>query len=181
MNRSSSTAIAIAGLLLAVMSGATWAAQDRYTLKAANGVAFSEFRGYENWPVVAVSQVEDGLKVIQANDTMIKAYRAGAPGNHKAFPEGSAIVKIEWSPRKNEQSPYFAMEPDKLMSVSFIQKDTKRFPDTNGWGYAQFLYDAKTDSFKPFGEDASFNKDVCHACHIRVASRDYIYTSYPKR
>jgi hypothetical protein len=93
-------AIVILVVLLAVLGSIALAAQDRFTLKAPNGVAFSEIRGYETWQDVAVSQTEDGL-------------------------------------------------PDTLKSVAFIQKDSKRFPDTSGWGYAQFLYDAATDTFKP--------------------------------
>ena len=78
---------------------------DRYTLKAPNGVEFSDIRGYETWPAVAVSQVEDGLKVIVANPTMIDAYRAGVPSNGKPFPDGSKIVKIEWSQKEDPESP----------------------------------------------------------------------------
>ena len=69
------------------------AAQDKYTLRVPNGLAFSDFRGYENWQVVAVSQTEDLLKVMVANPTMIDAYRAGIPGNGKPFPDGSKIAK----------------------------------------------------------------------------------------
>ena len=46
------------------------AGQDRYTLKAPNGVAFSEFRGYETWQNVAVSQTDDGIKAILGNPVM---------------------------------------------------------------------------------------------------------------
>lgn len=116
---------AITAGVLAVSGSTARAAQDRYTLKAPNGVSFSEFRGYETWQDVAVSQVPDGIKVIAANKTMIDAYRAGAPGNRKAFPEGSMVVKIEWSQKKNPESPYPVTVPDKLMSVSFIEKDWK--------------------------------------------------------
>jgi hypothetical protein len=158
-----------------------FAAQDRFTLKAPNGVAFSEFRGYEDWQDVAVSQTEQGIKAILANPAMINAYKEGIPGNGKPFPDGSAIVKIEWSKKKGPASPYFVEVPDKLKSVSFIEKDSKRFPDTNGWGYAQFLYDPATDTFKPFGSDASFSKKLCHQCHTRVTTRDYIFTDYARR
>ena len=116
--------------------GLALAAQDRFTLKAPNGVGFSEFRGYESWQTVAPSQTDEGLKVILANTVMINAYRVGIPGNGKPFPEGSAIVKIEWAKKKNPESPYLVMVPDSLKSVSFIKKDSKRFPDTSGWGYA---------------------------------------------
>src|SRR5262249_17530325 len=122
MTRSPSSMIVIIALLLAVLGGIALAAQDRYTLKVPNGLAFSEFRGYENWQNVAVSQTENGIKVIAANPIMINAYRRGVPGNHKSFPEGSKIVKIEWTSKKNTESPYFVMVPDTLKSVSFIEK-----------------------------------------------------------
>jgi hypothetical protein len=117
------------------------------------------------------------LKVIAGNAAMIDAYREGIPGNGKNFPDGSKIVKIEWSQKKNPESPYFVMVPDTLKSVSFIEKDTKRFPDTSGWGYAQFLYDAASDTFKPSGSGASCG----YACHTAVAAKDYIFTAYPTR
>jgi hypothetical protein len=166
----------IAGSLAAV-GGIALAAQDRYTLKVPNGLAFSEFRGYENWRDVAVSQTENGLKVIAANSPMINAYRSGIPGNGKHFPEGSKIVKIEWTSKKNAESPYFVMVPDNLKSVSFIEKDTKRFPNSGGWGYAQFQYDAAADTFTPVGTDAACG----HACHTAVKAKDYIFTAYPRR
>jgi hypothetical protein len=164
-------------VLLAVLGGMALAAQNRFTLKVPNGLAFSEFRGYETWQDVAVSQTENSLKVIAANNLMINAYRQGIPGNHRFFPEGSKIVKIEWSSKKNPESPYFVMVPDTLKSVSFIEKNTKRFPDTSGWAYAQFLYDAASDTFKPNGTDAKCG----YACHTIVAAKDYIFTAYPQR
>jgi len=173
--------MAAAAVGLAVCGGIAVATQDKSTVKALNGVAFSEFGGYETWPDVAVSETEEGLKVILANAVMIKAYQEGIPGNAKPFPEGSVTVKIEWSKRKNPSSPYFVMEPDTLKSVSFILKDSRRFPETSGWGYAQFLYDAASDTFKPYGSDSSFGKTVCFKCHTAVEARDYIFTSYPKR
>jgi hypothetical protein len=35
-------------VILSVLVGLTLAAQDRYTVKVPNGLAFSEFRGYED-------------------------------------------------------------------------------------------------------------------------------------
>jgi hypothetical protein len=177
MKRTLFPAIMIIAVSLAVLGSMALAAQDRFTLKVPNGLAFSEFRGYQTWQNVAVSQTENGLKVIAANTAMINAYKNGIPGNGKRFPDGSKIVKIEWSPKKNSESPYFVMVPDTLKSVSFIEKDTKRFPNTSGWAYAQFLYDAASETFKPFGSDASCG----HACHTTVAAKDYIFTAYPRR
>src|SRR4029078_13715670 len=127
MKRTPFPAIVIIALLLAVLGGMALAAQDRFTVKVPNGIAFSDFRGYENWQNVAVSQNENGLKVIAANTALIKAYRQGTPGNRKKFPEGSKIVKIESSAKKSAESPYFVMVPDILESVSFIDKDSKPF------------------------------------------------------
>jgi hypothetical protein len=154
---------------------------DRYTLKAPNGVEFSDIRGYETWPNVNVSQVEDGLKVIVANPTMIDAYQAGVPGNGKPFPDGSKIVKIEWSQKEDPESPYPVKVPNILKRVGFIEKDSKRFPETNGWGYAQFTYDPATAMFMPEETDPAFGKELCHACHVAVAAKDYIFTAYPLR
>ena len=76
------------------------AAQDRYTLKLGK-LSFGDFKGYENWRDVAVSQTETLLKVIVANDVMMDAYRKGLPADGKLFPEGSKIAKIEWTFKKN--------------------------------------------------------------------------------
>lgn len=177
MKRTSFPAIMIIAVSLAVLGGMALAAQDRFMLKVPNGPAFSDFRGYENWRNVAVSQTESGLKVIAANTAMTNAYRSGIPGNGKPFPDGSKIVKIEWSAKKSTESPYFVMVPDTLKSVSFIEKDSKRFRDSGGWGYAQFHYDAASDTFTPFGNDAACG----YACHTAVKAKDYIFTAYPRR
>jgi len=183
MKIKSSQAIVIIVALLAVLSSMALAAQDKYTLKAQNGIAFSEFRGYESWQDVALSHTEDVMKIILANSVMINAYKEGIPGNGKPFPEGSMIAKIIWSKKANPVAPFSVMVPDTLKKVQFIVKDSKRFPETSGWGYAEFTYDAASDTFKPgetYGKDSSFEK-ICYACHTRVKTRDYIFTDYPRR
>jgi hypothetical protein len=169
--------ILIAAVVSCGLGGIALAAQDRYVLKVPDGLGFAEFKGYETWETVSVSQVENGLKVISANPEMIKAFKDGLPATGRKFPEGSKVVKIEWSQKKSAVSPYFVMVPDKLKSVSFIEKDSKRFPKTNGWAYAQFLYDPATDTFKPNGTGS----DCGHACHTIVAAKDFIFTDYPRR
>jgi hypothetical protein len=140
---------ALALVLLAVLGSMALAAQDKYIVKVPDGLAFSDFRGYEDWKDVAVSQTKTNLKVIVANDVMMNAYRQGLPADGKLFPEGSKVVKIEWTFKKNPVSPYFVQVPDTLKAVDVIEKDTKRFPDTHGWAYAEFAYDAASDTFKP--------------------------------
>lgn len=84
-------AIVIIVVLLSFFGVIAFAAQDRFELKAPNGVAFSEIRGYETWQVIAPSYDNDDLKVILGNPLMINAYKEGIPGNGKPFPEGSVI------------------------------------------------------------------------------------------
>lgn len=160
----------------------TLAAQpDRSALKAPNDVAFSEFKGYDAWSVIAPSETEKGVKAIVGNPVMINAYKEGIPGNGKPVPDGAMMAKIEWVKKQNEASPYYVSVPDKLKSVSFMMKDAKRFPDTDGWGYAQFNYDPQAETFKPFGNDSSFGKTVCHQCHTRVKAHDFVFTNYAQR
>ncbi len=181
MKTKSITLLAIGALSLAVLGGITWAEQDRHTLKIPNGLAFSEFEGYDTWQDVAVSETAGSVKAILANPVMIKAFKEGIPGNGKPFPEGAKIVKIEWVKQKNPASPYFVEIPDTLKTLSFIVKDSKRFPDTHGWAYAEWEYDVASDSLKP-GAPLSLTGHECgYACHTRVAAHDYIYTAYPKR
>jgi len=70
----------VAAALVAVMS-ATVYAQEKYALISPGGIAFSDFKGYEDWAVVSSARTDEVLKVIVANPTMIKAYKAGVPGN----------------------------------------------------------------------------------------------------
>ncbi len=167
--------VAIVAVLLAGFASLAIAAQDKYSLKLGK-LSFGDFRGYENWQNIAVSQTEKQMKVILANDVMMKAYRQGLPADGKLFPEGSKIVKIEWSFKRNTVSPYFVNVPDTLQAVDTIEKDSKRFPDTHGWAYGDFNYDAASNTFTPQGTDSNCG----FACHTAVAAKDYIFTEYPK-
>jgi len=183
--------IAAATAVLAVMGGWAIAAQDKYTVKVPNGLAFSEFRGYEDWQAVGPSQTDaqNVIRIILANPVMIKAYKAGIPGNGKPFPEGSKIAKIEWRPKKVISPPFSASSPDTvpgdLAAVEFIEKDSKRFADTHGWGYGIFDYDAASGTFAPStaaSKPPQNNDAKCGAaCHNLAGSKDYIFTAYAPR
>ena len=177
MTRSLSAAIVIVVGVLLVLAGRAISAQDKYSLQVPNGLALVDFRGYENWENVAVSQTETGIKAIVANPVMMEAFRSGLPSDGKLFPDGSKVAKIEWTFKKNTESPYFVNVPDTLKTLSFIEKDTKRFPTTHGWAYAQFAYDPASDTFKPDVDGA----ECGFACHTKVSAQDYIFTAYPKR
>jgi cytochrome P460 len=167
--------IAITTVAFAVLGGRAISAQDKYTLQVPNGLAFSEFRGYESRQVVAVSQSEDLIEVILANPTMIDAHRAGVPGNGKAFPDGSKMTKIHWKAKKSAEAPAPTTVPDTFHDIDFLVRDSKRFPNSGAWGYAEFDYDPASDTFKPLGTNCGY------ACHTIVTKKDYVFTAYPKR
>jgi hypothetical protein len=173
----------IASLAVDVRSTAA-AGQDKYALTVPGGLAFSAFRGYESWQVLSISHTAKMMAVILGNPVMVDAYRAGIPGNGKAFPDGAKMAKVHWNPKKNE---YF---PDTTVAglqhdVDFMEKDGKRFADSGGWGYAEFEYDAAADRFTPGtladhppqGNDAKCG----FACHTKAKARDYVFTEYARR
>jgi hypothetical protein len=181
----------IAVVLAVVGSTYAQATQDKYTVKVPGGLGFSDFRGYEDWQPVGPSLTDSTnvFRLIVANPVMIEAYKKGVPGNGKPFPDGSKIAKIEWRPKKIRDPPFSASAPDTVpgdfVGVEFIQKDSKKFPDTHGWGYAMFYYDAATSGFRPAttaDKPPQANDAKCGAsCHNLAAKKDYIFTPYAKR
>src|SRR5579863_6963933 len=140
--------IAMATGLLAVVGGWAIASQDKYTLKVPNGLAFSEFRGYEAWQVISISHDGPLMAAILGDPVMIKAYLDGIPGNGKPFPDGARMAKVHWNPKKMETFPA-ALVPGTQHDVDFMIKDSKRFANSGGWGYAVFEYDSASDTFRP--------------------------------
>jgi hypothetical protein len=186
MTRIVSCLMGIIAVVLAVfVGGRAISAQDKYTLQVPNGLAFSEFKGYEGWQTISISHNGELLAVILGNPAMIDAYKAGVPGNGKPFPDGAKMAKIHWNPKKNESAPGQPLVPNTLHDIDFMVKDGKRFPDSGGWGYAEFEYDAVSDTFRP-GTQADKppqgNDAKCgFACHTIVAAKDYVFTAYGKR
>jgi Cytochrome P460 len=181
--------VTVASLVgLGVLGGRAVTAQDtgpgKYTVKVPGGLAFSEFKGYEGWQVVSISHSETLLAATLANPEMIKAFQSGIPGNGKPFPDGARMAKIHWNPKKHETFTT-TIVPDSLHDVDFMVKDSKRFADSGGWGWAAFKYDAASDKFTPAttadmppqGNDAKCGL----ACHTIVKAKDYVFTAYGKR
>ncbi len=182
MERKSKRTIAIATAMLAVL-GATVIyaqehAQDKYSLKTPSGIALSDFRGYEDWSVVSSARTDEVLKVIVANPTMIDAYNAGVPANGQPFPDGSRIAKLQWKFKKSTEAPFVVDVPDVFSQAFVMEKDSRRFPKTGGWGYAVFNYDVASDKYTA---DPKSLSDCGNACHTAVKAKDYIFHPYEKR
>jgi hypothetical protein len=176
---------AVLVIVLGILGGLAISAQDKYTVKVPSGLAFSEFRGYETWQLVSISHNGDLLAAILANPVMIDAFRVGIPDNGKPFPDGAKMAKIHWIPKTQEAYPGPPQVPGTQHDVDFMVKDSKRFADSGGWGYAEFEYDAASGTFRPGTLDdkpPQGNDAKCGvACHTIVKSRDYVFTEYGKR
>ena len=177
--------IVITVAVLATVGGMSFAAQDKYTVQTPNGLAFSEFKGYEDWQVISISHNGDKVALIVGNPAMIEAYKAGVPGNGKPFPDGAMMAKTHWLAKKAEDQPNEPVVPGALHDVDFMVKDSKRFADSGGWGWGAFEYDAASDTFRPANTSDSPPQEhdaKCGlACHTVVKNRDYLFTEYAKR
>jgi hypothetical protein len=184
-NKSARSIATVALILAAAGSFALAAQQDKYTVQVPGGLAFAEFKGYEDWQSVSLSQSENAFALILANPVMIEAYRAGVPGNGKPFPDGSKMAKIHWTPKDSEEAPAPTKVPGALHDVDFMVRDSKRFADSGNWGYGAFKYDAASDTFTPATVNdvpPQANDAKCgFACHTIVEAKDFVFTAYPKR
>src|SRR3979411_508751 len=137
MKRKSTLRIATATAVLAALGAAVYAQDkfDKYSLKSPSGIAFSDFRGYEDWAVISSARTDQELKVIVGNPAIIKAFKAGVPGNGQPFPEGSKMVKMQWKLKKSTEAPFVVEVPDVPTQAFVMEKNGKRFPNTGGWGY----------------------------------------------
>jgi hypothetical protein len=172
------TAVAVLTVLGVVVLYAQSQDNDKYSLKSPSGIAFSDFRGYEDWADVSSARTDEILKVIVANPTMIRAFKAGVPGNGQPFPDGSMIVKLQWKHKKSTEAPFVVEVPDVFSQAFVMEKDSKRFSKSGGWGYAVFNYDPASDKFTA---DAKSPSDCGYACHTPVKAKDYIFHPYQKR
>lgn len=178
MIRKSMLVLSTTVLVLAVVGGVAASVQDKYTLRLPGGLAFSDFKGYEDWQLISSAKTDDRMKVILGNPTIIAAYKSGIPGNGKPFPEGSRIAKLQWKPKRSTEAPFVVDVPDTLADLFFMEKDSKKFPETGGWGYAQFDYDPASASFTA---DKAGTPACGQTCHLAVKAKDYVFHPYQMR
>ncbi len=130
--------------------------------------------GYRDWRLISVAREEgslDDIRAILGNDIAIKAYREGT----LPFPEGAIIARIAWSYDASEENNKTFGKAQSFLAgapkngVQFMVKDSKKYAETGGWGYAHF------NDGKP--ADTSFMQS-CFPCHQAIKSRDEVFTRY---
>ena len=134
---------------------------------APNGINIPE--GYTEWRILAPSHRTDNntIRVILGNDTAIQAARSGKTN---PWPDGTILAKMVWKDTVHSQWPA-ATVPGAFVHSEFMIKDTEKYPETGGWGFARWL---GLDQ-KPYGESPSFVQE-CFGCHQPVKDNDYVFT-----
>ena len=132
--------------------------------------------GYRDWKFVSAAHEADDLndiRVVIANDKAINAYRAGKP-----FPEGSIIGRVAWKMIPSEENnKIFGKEQSFVPGdapewyLQFMEKNTKKYASTGGWGYSNF-----GKNLQPTTDKKAMY--ACFTCHQAVKANDYIFTKY---
>ena len=145
----------------------TIAFADSKVPPAPNGIELPA--GYKDWRVIATSHREDNktLRVILGNDKAMNAARAGKTN---PWPDGSILGKLVWKDAAHDKWAK-ATIPGKFVHAEFMIKDSAKYVETGGWGFARW----KGLDQKPHGVDASFVME-CYNCHLPVKDNDYVFT-----
>ncbi|MCA6068130.1 heme-binding domain-containing protein [Chryseobacterium sp. RG1] len=125
-----------------------------------NGVKYTD--EYKKWKVISMSTLFDNsIRVIYGNDIAVKAIETE---NFHPWPNGSVVVKSVW---KQEKSANGEIRAGDFVNAQFMVKNSKKYTDTEGWGFAKF----SGNDLHPTGKTASFAKESCIACHRQLAEK----------
>lgn len=122
---------------------------------------------YRDWRVLGVSHrtEKNTLRAIVGND---KAIEAGRAGKINPWPDGAIIGKIVWKERPHPNWPS-AIVPGEFAKAEAMIKDSKKFPETGGWGFGHWEGDKLVMNTKEQSAE-------CFACHTAVKDADYVFT-----
>jgi hypothetical protein len=157
----------IAGALAAAPAGKSEAGKSRAGQSEVGYPA-----GYRDWTHVKSMVIQEGhglydafggIHHIYANPAAIKGYRTGS------FPDGAVIVFDLLDAVSADAA--ISEGPRKVLGV--MQKDSRRFRDTGGWGFEGFA--AGDPQRRAVGANAA---TACFQCHTAVKDRDYVYSAW---
>jgi Cytochrome P460 len=129
--------------------------------------------GYREWTLIGVGHEAgnlNDLRVVLGNAITVKAFREGT----LPFPDGAVIARLAWKlVPSDENNAVFGRVQSFVTgaptNLEFMVKDSKKYPETAGWGFAQFT------GGKP--DDEALHK-TCFSCHGPAKARDYLFAHY---
>jgi len=135
--------------------------------------AVSYPKGYRDWTHVKSMVIQaghplyesfGGIHHIYANDAAFKAMERGG-----TYPDGAVLV-FDLLESKSEGNA-IVEGPRKVVGV--MERRTKDFPDTSGWGFEAF----KGDTEERLVSDP---KNACYGCHEPQKKTNYIFGTFRK-
>jgi hypothetical protein len=129
--------------------------------------------GWQDWSAIAASHRTDNntIRVILGNEVAVKAARTDQTN---PWPDGAILGKVVWKDTELENWKA-ATAPGDFVHAEFMFKDSKKYSETYGWGWARWV---GLDQ-QPFNGGAQ----VCISCHTPVKNRDWVFTDpaqFPK-
>ncbi len=159
-------------------------AQDKYSLSVPGGLAFSEFKGYENWQLISISQNGPLVAAILGNPAMIDAFRAGVPGNGKPFPDGAKMAKIHWTPGPSATFPR-RERAARRSTTSISWSGQQAFRRQRGLGLRRVRARCRGEHVPARHEGrhaaAGQRRQMRIRVHTLVQNRDFVFTEYATR
>ncbi len=129
-----------------------------------HGIAYPS--GWQDWSTVAVSYRTDNntIRVVLGNEVAVKAARSG---DMRQWPDGAMLGKVVWK-AEGLESWKAAKKPAGFVHAEFMFKDSKKYADTYGWGWARWVGLEQ----QPFNKGAQ----ICISCHTPVKDNDWVFT-----
>ena len=139
-----------------------WA--DEAAHSSSHGIAYPD--GWQEWSMISTSHRNDNntLRAIVGNDVAVEAARSG---NTNPWPDGAVLGKVVWKDAELRDWQA-ATAPGEFVHAEFMFKDSMKFAETHGWGWARWV-GLEQEAFDG-------GMQVCIACHTPVKTRDWVFT-----
>jgi hypothetical protein len=134
-----------------------------------NHISFKNYQEFpREWKLVTIRFRKDTgeMRLTYANELAYKTLIEGGI----SYPDGAVFGKLGIN---SGADPQFisSVVPVGIRRFQLMVKDKKKYPATNGWGYALFDPDGKT-----FPEDPVSTQNACYACHTIVENRGDVFS-----
>jgi hypothetical protein len=132
---------------------------------ALNGISYMP--DYKNWAAISTTERFDNgtMRVIYGNDVAVKAIKEN---RINPWPNGTILAKVAWDQLEDKNGN---VQTGEFKQIEYMIKDSKKYADTKGWGFARF----KTTEFLPYGKNISFATE-CVNCHRPMENNDFVFT-----